>query len=430
MEQSAPTQPSDWTPRRVALATLTVLAVALAFWIIVQFRMVFFSLFIAIVLSTAIKPLVDGMTRLHIPRALSIILISLVVLLAIVLTIIIVVPLISEQWFTITATMRQWYENFHNLLISSASLMVRRIGIQMPPILPSASSVPSTSATPSSADAAGAVAAQVFTMGGQVLRDIILGISVMLLTGLWVLEGGVATKFLLLAAPVQRREGIRTFLEEMEQKVGAYTRGLLILTLIVGGMAGAAYAIIGLPNVLLLGVTAGVMEIVPLVGPVLGAIPALLVAATVDPAKVVWVLAAYIFIQFFESHLIVPRVMDRTVGVNPVASLLAFVAFGSIFGFFGAVLAVPLAAVIQLILNRFLFNKPAVEQSPPVGRSTISALRYETQDLVQDVRKQVRDKGDEVSARSDRIEDALEAIAQDLDSILAKQETPEKGRSA
>ena len=428
MEQSAPTQPSDWTPRRVALATLTVLAVAIAFWIIVQFRMVFFSLFIAIVLSTAINPLVDGMSHLHIPRALSIILISLVALLAIVLTIVIVVPLISEQWFTITATMNQWYQSFHNLLISSTSLMVRRIGIQMPPVLPSVSSMPATPAQPS-ADAAGSVAAQVFSMGGQVLRNIILGVSVLLLTGLWVLEGGVAIKFLLLAAPTQRREGIRSFLDDMEKKVGAYTRGLLILTLIVGGMAGAAYAIIGLPNVLLLGITAGIMEIVPLVGPVLGAIPALLVAATVDPSKVVWVLGAYIFIQFFESHLIVPRVMDRTVGVNPVASLLAFVAFGSIFGFFGAVLAVPLAAVIQLVLNRFLFNKPAVEQTPPVGRSTISALRYETQDLVQDVRKQVRGKGDEVSARADRIEDAMEAIAQDLDSILAKEEISDKGRS-
>ena len=100
---------------------------------------------------------------------------------------------------------------------------------------------------------------------------------------------------------------------------------------------------------------AGLMEIVPLVGPALGAIPALLVAASTDPTKVIWVLGAYILIQFAESHFLVPRVMDRTVGVNPVASLLAFVAFGAIFGFAGAILAVPLAAVVQLISKPFCF---------------------------------------------------------------------------
>jgi hypothetical protein len=142
---------------------------------------------------------------------------------------------------------------------------------------------------------------------------------------------------------------------------------------------------------------------------------------------VIWGLAAYILIQLLESHVIVPRVMDRAVGVNPVASLLAFVAFGAIFGFLGAVMAVPLAAVVQLILNRFVFTTPTVEQAPPAGRNTISTLRYETQNLMQDVRKQVREKGAEVSARADRIEDEMESIAQDLDSILAREELPENG---
>jgi predicted PurR-regulated permease PerM len=248
-------------------------------------------------------------------------------------------------------------------------------------------------------------------------------ISVLLLTGLWVLEGEIATRFLLMAAPSQRREAIRNFLSDMQLKVGAYTRGLALLTLVMGGMAAIAYAIIGLPNVLLLGIIAGLMEIVPLIGPALGAIPALLVAASTDPTKVVWVLIAYIIIQFAENHLVVPRIMDRTVGVNPVASLLAFVAFGSIFGFLGAILAVPLAAVIQLVLNRFIFNSSPVEQDPPVGRNSISTLRYEAQNLVLDVRKQVRDKASELSAREDRVEDMMESIAQDLDSILAKAET-------
>jgi hypothetical protein len=171
------------------------------------------------------------------------------------------------------------------------------------------------------------------------------------------------------------------------------------------------------------------MEIVPLVGPLLGAIPAVLVAASAAPDKIILVIIAYVIIQAAESHFIVPRIMDRAVGVNPVASLLAFIAFGSIFGFLGALLAVPLAAVIQLILKRFIFDAAPADQTPPAGRSVISTLRYEAQDLVMDVRKQVREKETEVSAREDRIEDSMEAIASDLDSILAEAEMDDENGS-
>jgi hypothetical protein len=197
---------------------------------------------------------------------------------------------------------------------------------------------------------------------------------------------------------------------------------LIVLCVIIGVMQLAAYMIIGLPNALLLGILAGLMEAVPLVGPLLGALPAILVAAAFDPSALVWVILATVSIQFLENNLIVPRVMDRAVGVNPVASLLAFIAFGTIFGFVGAMLAIPLAAVVQLILNRLVFNINVSEAAPPVGRDAISSLRYEAQGLAQDVRKQVRQKEDESNESSDQLEDAMEAAILDLDSILAQAE--------
>jgi hypothetical protein len=196
----------------------------------------------------------------------------------------------------------------------------------------------------------------------------------------------------------------------------------VILCSIIGGMALVAYLIIGLPNVLLLALFAGIMEAIPLIGPTLGAVPAVMVAASTDQTKVIWVIAATVIIQALENNLIVPRVMNRAVGVNPVASLLAFIAFSSIFGFAGALLAVPLAAVIQIALQNFLFKPNPVEQEPPARRDAVSALRYEAQDLVVDVRKQIRTKEGELDSHNDQIEDALEAVVQDLDSILAQVE--------
>lgn len=418
MEQSAAPQSTNWPPRQVIAYTLVVLAIACGFYILFRFRLVFFSLFVAIVISTAVDPLIKRLSRLGISRKASIILISLVILLVTAILILTVVPLISEQWATITALLNTSYEELRKTLLALPSLMIYRIAMEMPTFL---ALNPAAPAPPDNTGSMETVQ-QAFNVGGYILHAIILIVAVLLLTGLWILEGDIASRMILMALPQQKREPVRAFTAELVQKVGAYTRGLAILLLAVGVLSTIAFVSIGLPNALLLGIAAGLLEIVPLVGPALGAIPALLVAASTDPTKVIWVLGAYILIQFAESHFLVPRVMDRTVGVNPVASLLAFVAFGAIFGFAGAILAVPLAAVVQLILNHFVFDANPIDQVPLTGRSGLSTLRYEAQGLVQDIRKQIRGKEAEVTAREDRIEDAMEAIAQDLDSILAQSE--------
>lgn len=424
MENTTPQEPVPWPPHRVALATIVVVLIAAAFWIFFSFRLVFFSLFTAVVLSTALEPLVDFMTRRGLSRPVSILLITLVFLLSVVVVLIIITPLISEQWATITTLVTGGYEDLRENLIRSPSLLVRRLGRQLPGALPLTLPPPDIEEVQGeSLD----VVERAMNTGTAVLRGIFTVFAVGLLTNYWMLEGERATRFFLLATPSARRDSIREFLGEIRGKVGAYTRGLVILCSIIGVMQLIAYLIIGLPNALLLGIVAGIMEAVPIVGPLLGAIPAFAVAAAVDPSKVLWVAISTMIIQMLENNLVAPRVMDRAVGVNPVASLLAFIAFGSIFGLVGALLAIPLAAVIQLVLNRVLFNANPMEIAPPVGRSSVSTLRYEAQNLAQDVRKQVRDKEDELDRGTDQLEDAMEAIVLDLDSILAQAEETTNG---
>ncbi len=419
MDQTIDRKPEAWPPRRVALATLAVLLVIGFFWILLTFRLVFFSLFTAIVLSTAIEPVIDFMSRRGISRTIGVIVTSLILLLLLAFIVINVAPLISEQWATITSLITGWYEDLRETLVTSSSLMVRRLGRQMPRFLPL------TLPAPEIEEVGGEsldMVQQAMNTGTAVLRGGFIFIAVMLMASLWSLEGERATRFLLLSLPQKNREAVRDFWNDIRNKVGAYTRGLIVLCLIIGGLQLVAYLIIGLPNALLLGILAGLFEAVPLVGPVLGALPALVVAAAFDPSKIIWVIVATVIIQMLENNLIVPRVMARAVGVNPVASLLAFIAFGTIFGFVGALLAIPLAAVVQLILNRLVFNINTSDTAAPTGRDALSTLRYEAQGLAQDVRKQVRHKEDELNETSDQVEDAMEAVIQDLDSILAQAE--------
>jgi predicted PurR-regulated permease PerM len=248
-------------------------------------------------------------------------------------------------------------------------------------------------------------------------------VVILLLAAYWTLDGPRTIRSLLLLVPRDQRESISELIAAMETKVSAYLAGQSILMLIVGLMALVAYWLIGLPYVLVLAFVAGIMEAVPLIGPLLGAIPAALVALSLGPDKVIWVIVATVVIQQLENTLLVPRIMRQAVGVNPFVTLLALFAFSSLLGTAGALMAIPLAAMIQILLNRFVFRGEAAEPEIAVGRDYASRLRYEAQELAQDLRKQARftqEGSDQTVRQTDQLMDEVEAITNDLDTLLAQ----------
>jgi predicted PurR-regulated permease PerM len=205
--------------------------------------------------------------------------------------------------------------------------------------------------------------------------------------------------------------------------VGFYIAGQGLLCLFIGILALIAYVLIGLPNALVLAMAAGVLEAVPMVGPALGAVPAALVALSIAPSKLIWVIVATIIIQQTENSLLVPRVMKRTVGVNPFVTLLALFAFSTLFGIAGALMAIPMAAIVQLALNHFVFKPVTVELEASEGRDYASRLRYEAQDLIQDLRKQARNRkrgSDQKIMQIEQVMDEIETITTNLDALLAQ----------
>jgi hypothetical protein len=160
-----------------------------------------------------------------------------------------------------------------------------------------------------------------------------------------------------------------------------------------------------------------------MIGPLLGAIPAAVIALSIAPSKLVWVVVATIVIQELENDILVPRVMRKAVGVNPFVSLLAFFAFSSLLGIAGALMAIPIAAIIQLLLDHFVFHPEETEPESSAGRDYASRLRYEAQDLIRDLSRQARLKkngSDLQVSRIDQVMDEIESVTTDLDALLAK----------
>jgi hypothetical protein len=132
----------------------------------------------------------------------------------------------------------------------------------------------------------------------------------------------------------------------------------------VGIATGLAYSVLGLPSPLLLGVLAGIFEAIPMAGPLLGAIPALLVAATISPQLMLLVGLVYVAIQFAEGNILVPLVMRNTIGLSPFLVIVALLIGGAVGGIPGAFLAVPITAAVEVVLERLQAREAPVAEDP------------------------------------------------------------------
>ncbi|MFZ6019338.1 MAG: AI-2E family transporter, partial [Chloroflexota bacterium] len=266
-------------------------------------------------------------------------------------------------------------------------------------------------------------AGQAAVVVSSTIKLIFLFTAILLLAFHWTLEGSGTIQSLLLLVPKVNREKTSELISAIESKVGSYFVGQIILCLVIGVVSLVVYMLLGLPNALVLALVAGLLEAVPMIGPFLGAIPAGVVALSIAPSKLIWVVVATLVIQQLESIFLVPRVMRKAVGVNPFVSLLAIFAFSTLFGIAGALMAIPIAAIIQLLLNRYVFHPSAMAQEPSVDRNYASRLRFEAQDLAHDLQKQARLKktGSTLRVKQiDHVMDEIETITTDLDTLLAQ----------
>jgi predicted PurR-regulated permease PerM len=406
---------SIWTPRRVILGTLVVLLVVIGFLLVYRFRVVVVTVFSGIVVSMAMAPGVDWLHRHKVPRALSVILIYLALLVLLIGFIVLLVPPIIEQLSAAAPKVETYYRELKSALVNSPLLVVRQIAAQMPP------QISLTLAGPSETDGAFDAVGQALNTASAVVSGLFTLTAILLVGFYWTLEGEGALRTLVRPLSPDRRESAQEMLQAIGVRVGGYVRGQGILAVTLGVADLIVYLLIGLPAALAVAMLAGMFELIPVLGPTLGAIPAVLVAFAYDPSKVVWVIAAGALIQPTENTVLAPRVMHKTVGVNPMVTLLAIVAFGALFGFAGLLLAIPIAAIIQIILDRSLLRPQTSGLEAPVGRDRLSKLRYDAQEFVVDVRNLARHKATgSAQSEIDPVEDTLEAIAMELDQALAQ----------
>jgi predicted PurR-regulated permease PerM len=327
---------------RGAGATLGALLVLLIATGLVAAGRAVLLVFIALLLGAAIEPLVGSLRgRLGVPRVVAILLVYVTFIALATGLVLLVVPGTLAQADQLGAAVptalrnaRQW----------ASSLTPRAVGSAIVGLIDAAQNALSSNH--------GLPPAEILAAGLSVADALVSFATVLALVFFWMTERARLQRFALSYLPADRRAGVREAWNGVEMRLGSWVRGQLILMGTMGVMVGAVCAVLGLPSPVLLGLLAGLAEAIPLVGPALGAAPALLVAATLKPDALLFVFIAYLVIHAIEGNILAPLVVGNAAGISPFLVIASLLAGGAIGGLVGAFIAVPVAASLEVVLER------------------------------------------------------------------------------
>jgi predicted PurR-regulated permease PerM len=207
-------------------------------------------------------------------------------------------------------------------------------------------------------------------VGGDTLNSVILTVwgvvgglfgvfTILILTFYLLLEADRIVGGMLRLVPRERRDAVRSAARQVRFKVSAWLNGQLILSAIIGSSSALVLGLLGVPYFFVLALLSAFGELVPYLGPILAGVPAVLMAATVSWQLAAAVLAFVVVQQLAENYVLVPRIMEQQVGISPAGVIVALLVGGSLLGVVGAVLAVPTAAVVQVVVQELLLADDA-----------------------------------------------------------------------
>ena len=341
---------SDDDPRRlIVFAIVTSVAAVLLLWMLFLIRNTLIIVYISAVFAIGIAPLVRMIERqraipigTRVPRWSAILIIYGTTIGALVGIGMAVVPPLIDQAQELWLALPEKIEQGQAFLV--------RIGVLDEPISLSTA----VQQAPAAAGGATDVAATIFGYLRNVVGGLFGLITILLLTFYMLVESREIFSFFVRLFPVRQRAKVAGISNTVTQKVSAWLGGQLLLSAIIGVTSAVALWAMGVPYFYVLALISAVGELIPMVGPILSAIPALLVAATVSPGLALGVLVFFVAQQQFENTVLVPKIMGRQVGLSAVTVIIALGVGSQLLGVVGAILSVPTAAIIQVLFDELV----------------------------------------------------------------------------
>lgn len=326
-------QKVEISPKTIVFTVFFLLSLYLVYF----FRDVLAGLFVSVLLTTALNPIVTKLEEYRIPRPVGILLMYILLITFLAFTIGIIVPPLVTQTNNLLDT----------LPIESLSKKFAPIEVNLESLQLIASQWGSF--------------AQVGKVVTGAFSAVITFFTFLVITFYMLMERKNLHKHLVFIFGKDAEEGkAENFLSEVDKQIGGWVRGEFTLMVVIGVLTYIGLTLLGIPYALALAIIAGVLELVPNIGPIISAIPTIIIAAmsTQNPVMALFVAVLYLLVQQLENNFIVPKVMQSAVGIHPLVTILLIVIGLKLMGIPGAILAVPVYLVIKVFYKEL---KPHVK---------------------------------------------------------------------
>lgn len=326
-------QKIEISPRTIIFTVVFLISLQIL-WLVRDF---IFSLFIALIIMSAVRPLVTRLERFHIPRTISTVVIFIFTIFLIGCLFFGLVPVLITETALLARTLPELFEQLDPALVKSLNIK------DLTQYVPNLTN-------------------QFFGLIGAVFSNTVFVLSTLFFSAYFVIEQNIVRSFLSRFIDEAQAVKIGAVFEKIEKRLSAWFWGELILMLVVGILTLIGLNLIGLRHAIPLAIVAGMFEVVPNLGPVLSTVPAILIAATQSYFLILPTIALYFIVQQLENNLIVPYIMRKAVNLHPVITLAALVVGGKIGGILGVLLAIPLTLVAETVLVEYINSKKSAEK--------------------------------------------------------------------
>jgi len=320
--------------------------VILGLWFLYIIRDILALLFISVIIVAVLDPIVDWMQKKRIPRALGVAIVYVLILVISGVIISFLVPPLIGQIRDFSAQLPEYFQNIQQSFRGIQDfLAASQISFNFQDIFGSFGNNLS------------GVSSNIFSTTVGVFSGFVSAIVVMSLAFYMLVREDGIKNFAVLLTPEKYRDYAVSSVHRIMEKIGKWMQGELILIIAVAILDSVGLHLLGVPYALALGMLAGLLEIIPYIGPVISAIPGIILGFTISPAAGILTAALYFIVQQLEGNIIVPQVMKKTVGLNPISVILVILVGAKLGGVMGIVLSVPLAATLSVFISDFFQDR-------------------------------------------------------------------------
>ena len=334
------------TARRAAIATLVALSIVVAALALWKIKIVIALLFLGFTIAAAMRPGVEWLAARRVPRGVGVLLHYVVVvgLIAVFLWLVVPVARTQVEQAIGKATSQSQLKHSHGVKHTFLVAVQKRL-----------KNVPT----------GGAVIHTAINATKKAF-EILIGIFfVFAVAAYWIFERDKAVDLVASLIDRPKRKKVRDTWWLIDQKLGAFVRGEVILIIFVAALLSFAFWLDGLPYWLLVGVFAGVFEIVPVIGPLVAGALAIGIGLTVDWKTALGAGIAVLVLRQLEDYIVVPRVLGHAVGLSPLVVLVSVTTIGFLLGGFYVLLAIPIASLLATLVDVVLRDKDPAEEDVP-----------------------------------------------------------------